>query len=225
MIRYHTLLAEDSISAQQTITQEALVKQYKGVVAIDQALVENARLQLSYTKIFVPRISGRIGLRLVDRGNMVRASDTTGLAVITQVKPIAIVFTLPEDTLTTLLKKFNAGNHLTVETYDRSGKLMLAQGTLVAIDNQIDQSTGTIKLKSQFSSTDGTLFANQFVNVRLRIDTLKAVITIPAAALQIGTQGSFVYVVQQDKTVSVRMIKPGPVENHKLAVFGRATRK
>ncbi|NOT84615.1 MAG: MdtA/MuxA family multidrug efflux RND transporter periplasmic adaptor subunit, partial [Methylococcaceae bacterium] len=215
--RYKTLLEQDSISAQQTVTQASLVRQYQGTVAIDRAAVSNAKLQLSYTKITAP-ITGRLGLRLVDQGNMVHANDANGLAVITQIQPIAVVFTLPEDTLPIVMQQFQAGEALSVEAYDRSGQKKLAQGRLLAIDNQIDLNTGTVKLKSQFANTDATLFANQFVNVKLLVDTLRAVVTAPSAAIQNGADGAFVYVVKEDKTVSVRAVQLGVVKDERVVI-------
>jgi multidrug efflux system membrane fusion protein len=216
--RYKILLAQDSIATQQVATQASLVKQYQGTVATDKALVANAKLQLSYTKITAP-ISGRLGLRLVDQGNMIKASDAAGLAVITQIQPIAVVFTLPEDAVPSVMKQLNTGKSLTVEAFDRSGKNKLADGQLLAVDNQIDTSTGTVKLKSQFANTDGALFINQFVNVRMLMDTLKSVAVIPSAAVQNGEKGSFVYVLKDDETVIVRPIKLGTVSGEKVAVL------
>jgi membrane fusion protein, multidrug efflux system len=217
LARYKALLAEDSISAQQTATQASLVKQYQGTVAIDRAAVANAKLQLSYTKITAP-ITGRLGLRLVDQGNMVHANDANGLVVITQIQPIAVVFTLPEDALPTLMQRLKTNNTLTVAAYDRSGQAKLAEGSLLAVDNQIDMSTGTVKLKSQFANTDSALFANQFVNVKLLVDTLKSVVTIPAAALQNGAKGAFVYVVKDDQTVTVRNVQSGLVDGERVVI-------
>jgi len=216
--RYKTLLEQDSIAAQQTVTQESLVKQYKGTVAIDRALLANAQLQLSYARITAP-ITGRLGLRLVDQGNMVKASDVNGLAVITQIQPIAVVFTLPEDDLHSVMKQFRSGKGLTIEAYDRSGKIKLAEGQLLAVDNQIDTSTGTVKLKGQFANEDGALFSNQFVNIRMLMDTLRSVTIIPTAAIQRGVMGAFVYVVKADQTVSVRSVTLGPSEDEKVAVL------
>lgn len=216
--RYKTLLEQDSISVQQTATQAALVKQYQGSVAIDRAAVANAQLQLSYTKITAP-ISGRLGLRLVDQGNMINANDTGGLAVITQIQPIAVIFTLPEDALPKLMQRFKADPNLTVEAYDRSGLTKLAEGHLLAVDNQIDLTTGTVKLKSQFANTDAALFANQFVNVKLRVDTLKSVVVIPPAALQNGVNGEFVFVVNNDHTVSLRNVKSGQVTDDQVVIL------
>ncbi len=217
LARYKTLLKQDSISAQQTATQESLVKQYQGTVAIDQALLANAKLQLSYTKITAP-ISGRLGLRLVDQGNIVHANDANGLAVITQIQPISVVFTLPEDALPTVMQQLHAGKQLTVTAFDRSGNKKLAQGKLTAIDNQIDLSTGTVKLKSQFDNADAVLFANQFVNVKMLVDTLQSVVTVPSAAIQNGVQGTFVYVVKDDQTVSVCAVKLGPVDGEQVVI-------
>ncbi|MDD1610015.1 MAG: MdtA/MuxA family multidrug efflux RND transporter periplasmic adaptor subunit [Methylococcaceae bacterium] len=216
--RYKTLLAQDSIAAQQVATQESLVKQYQGTVATDKALVANAKLQLSYTRITAP-ISGRLGLRLVDQGNIIKASDTAGLAVITQIQPISVVFTLPEDALPAVMPSLNAGKSLAVEAFDRSGKNKLAVGQLLAVDNQIDPSTGTVKLKSQFANTDGALFVNQFVNVRMLMETLHSVPVIPSAAVQNGEKGSFVYLLKDDQTVTVRPVKLGTVNGENVAVL------
>ena len=218
LVRYKTLLEQDSIAAQETVTQESLVKQYKGTVAIDRGLVADAKLQLSYTQITAP-ITGRLGLRLVDQGNMVKASDTTGLAVITQIQPIAVVFTLPEDDLQAVMKQFRTGESLTIEAYDRRGNVKLAQGHLLAVDNQIDTSTGTVKLKGQFANEDGALFSNQFVNIKMKMKTLISVTIIPTAAIQRGIMGTFVYVVKEDQTVSLRPLTLGPIEGEKVAVL------
>ena len=218
LVRYKTLLEQDSIAAQQTVTQESLVKQYKGTVAMDRGLVADAKLQLSYARITAP-ITGRLGLRLVDQGNIVQASDANGLAVITQIQPIAVVFTLPEDDLQSVMKQFHSNQGLAIEAYDRGGKIKLAQGQLLAMDNQIDTSTGTIKLKGQFANEDNVLFSNQFVNIRMNMDTLRSVTIIPAAAIQRGTIGTFVYVVKEDQTVSVRPLTLGPTEDERVAVL------
>ncbi len=218
LVRYKTLLEQDSIAAQETVTQESLVKQYKGTVAIDRGLVADAKLQLSYARITAP-ITGRLGLRLVDQGNMVKASDANGLVVITQIQPIAVVFTLPEDDLQAVMKQKRSGESLTIEAYDRRGKIKLAQGQLLAVDNQIDTSTGTVKLKGQFANEDGALFSNQFVNIKMLMDTLRSVTIIPTAAIQRGTMGTFVYVVNKDQTVSVRPLTLGPAEDEKVAVL------
>ena len=218
LVRYKTLLEQDSIAAQETVTQESLVKQHKGTVAIDRGLVADAKLQLSYARITAP-ITGRLGLRLVDQGNMVKASDTNGLVVITQIQPIAVVFTLPEDDLQAVMKRKRSDENLTIEAYNRNGKNKLAQGQLLAVDNQIDTSTGTVKLKGQFANEHGALFSNQFVNIKMLMETLRSVTIIPTAAIQRGTMGTFVYVVNKDETVSVRPLTLGPAEAEKVAVL------
>ncbi|MFA5982879.1 MAG: MdtA/MuxA family multidrug efflux RND transporter periplasmic adaptor subunit [Methylococcaceae bacterium] len=215
--RYNTLLQQDSIAAQQTATQAFLVKQYEGTVATDKALVANAKLQLTYTKIIAP-ISGRLGLRVVDQGNIVKATDTNGIAVITQTQPIAVVFTLPEDQLPALIKQ-TGGNNLLVEAYDRSGKQKLAVGRLSAIDNQIDINTGTVKLKAQFINDDNALFANQFVNIKLKVDVLRNVTIVPSMVVQTGNSGTFAYIINDGKKVSVQPIKLGPTEGEQVVIL------
>ena len=218
LVRYKTLLAQDSIAAQQTVTQESLINQNKGTLEIDRGLVASAKLQLTYTRITAP-ISGRLGLRLVDQGNIVHAADANGLVVITQIQPIAVVFTLPEDRLQAVMKKFHSGEVMALEAFDRRGQNKLAQGQLLAVDNQIDTTTGTVKLKGQFANEDGALFSNQFVNIRMAMDTLRSVTIIPTAAIQRGTMGAFAYVVQADQTVIVRPLTLGPVDGEKVAVL------
>ncbi|ANE55234.1 MdtA/MuxA family multidrug efflux RND transporter periplasmic adaptor subunit [Methylomonas sp. DH-1] len=215
--RYQTLLEQDSIAAQQTVTQESVVKQYRGSVEMDQALVDNAKLQLNYAKLTAP-ISGRVGLRQVDQGNIVRAGDANGLVVITQLQPISVVFTLPEDQLPEVAKRYRQGQDIGIEAYDRSGKTKLAAGKLIALDNQIDPATGTIKLKAEFDNREQTLFANQFVNVRMHLETLRGVTQIPAAALQHDGQGPFVYLVDGENVAHLRRIEPGPGNDEKIAV-------
>ena len=215
--RYRTLLAQDSIAKQLVDTQEALVRQYQGAVEADQGQVDNARLQLTYARITAP-IGGRLGLRQVDSGNIVHASDANGIVVITQVQPISVLFTIPEDRLQAVLKRFHDGNMLPIEAYDRDGKTRLASGTLLTIDNQIDTTTGTVKLRGQFENKDSALFPNQFVNVRMKVDTRAGATAIPSAAIQRGTPGTFVYVVKEDRTVSVRPVKLGPADNDNVLV-------
>jgi multidrug efflux system membrane fusion protein len=216
--RYKTLLAQDSIAAQQVATQAALVKQYQGVVATDKGVVANAKLQLDYANITAP-ISGRLGLRGVDQGNIVKASDPNGIVVITQTQPIAVVFTLPEDQITIVMKQRQTGKALAVEAFDRSGKIPLAQGELLAVDNQIDLNSGTVKLKAQFANDNMALFANQFVNIKMRVDTLRDAVIIPDAAIQTGNTGTFVYVVKADQTVTMRPVKLGAVYEGTVAVL------
>ena len=215
--RYRTLLKQDSIARQQLDTQEALVHQYEGTVKLDQAAIDNARLQLTYCRITAP-ISGRLGLRQVDPGNIVRAADATGLVVIAQLQPIGVVFAVPEDSLPALMKKLRAGEKLQADAYDRADKLKLASGTLLTADNQVDPATGTVKLKAQFANSDLRLFPNQFANVRLLIDVRKNATVIPSAAVQRGTPGSFVYVVKQDASVALRPVQLGPTEGELVAI-------
>jgi len=216
--RYQTLLEQDSISAQQTMTQEAQVKQYQGIVEMDKAQVNNAKLQLSYARLTAP-ISGRVGLRQIDQGNIVHANDTNGLVVITQLQPVSVVFTLPEDNVQAVVQRWRSNEAVRVEAYDRAGKTKLADGKLLALDNQIDPTTGTLKLKAHFDNNERTLFANQFVNIKMHLDTLPGVTVVSSAAIQHDTQGSFVYVVGQEKTVQVRRITLGPTEGDKVAVL------
>jgi multidrug efflux system membrane fusion protein len=215
-------IAKDAISAQQLATQAALVAQYEGVVRSDQAQADMARLQLIYSRITSP-LTGRIGLRLVDQGNMVHASDAGGLAVVTQLQPISVVFSLPSIHLPAILQKTAAGKTLTVEAYDQELRSRLASGTLLAIDNQIDPGTGTVKIKANFLNSDGQLFPNQFVNARLLIDDRKGIVLIPTAAIQRGIQSAnYVYVVKEapskadpakmEKTVALENIVTGPTE-------------
>ena len=208
LARYQTLLSQDSIPKQQLDTQVALVSQYEGALKADQALIDTAKLQLTYCRITAP-ISGRVGLRLLDAGNMVHASDANGLLVITQVQPITVLFTIPEDDLPPVLKKLRAGERLSVEAYDRSGQTKIASGYLLTTDNQIDQSTGTSRLKAIFPNRDNALFPNQFVNARLLLNVERQRTLVPAASIQRGPQGTFLYVVRADKTVAVRPVAVG----------------
>lgn len=206
--RYQTLRKQDSIAPQLLDTQAALVRKFEGQIKSDQATVDNARLQLSYTRITAP-ISGKLGLRRVDAGNLVNANDPLGLVVITETQPISVVFTLPENDLPAVRQPMLAGQKLEVDAYDRSDTKRLAQGVLMSIDNQIDITTGTVKLKAEFKNADDALFPNQFVNVRMKVRTLKDALTIPASAIQQGNRGAFVYVVEPDGTASVRVVKVG----------------
>jgi membrane fusion protein, multidrug efflux system len=204
--RYQGLVKDGVIPQQQFDTQRALVNQLQGTVQTDQAAIDTAKLQLVYTRITSP-VSGRIGLRLVDIGNMVHATDTNALLVITQLQPIAVVFTLPEDVLPTVAQHMR-GAPLPVEAYSRDDATKIATGKLLTIDNQIDQTTGTGKLKAIFENPDNALWPNQFVNTHLLIETKKGAIVVPAAAIQRGPQGgAFTYVVKSDKTVEVRSVK------------------
>ena len=215
--RYRGLLAKDSIAKQQVDAQVALVRQYEGGVKTDRALVDNAKLQLAFTRVTAP-IAGRLGLRLVDTGNMVRATDTGGLVVITQTQPINVIFSIPSDKLGAVISKLQANQELAVEAWDRDDKNKLAIGTLLTIDNQIDPTTGTVKLKAEFTNSDTALFPNQFVNIHLRIETRQGVTLIPTSASQRGTQGTFFYVVDENKTVSIRPVVLGTISGNIVAV-------
>ncbi len=209
--RYRTLLSQDSISKQQVDTQEALVRQYEGTVQSDQGAVDSAKLQLTYSRVTAP-ITGRVGLRQVDPGNVVHASDTTGLVVITQLQPTTVVFSLPEDDVPRVMKRMQNEKAVVVEAWDRDQKVKLATGKLLTVDNQIDPTTGTVKLKSEFANANLALFPNQFVNVRMLVQTLSDATLIPSAAIQRGAPGTFVYVVKGDHTVSVVPVKLGPAQ-------------
>ena len=215
--RYQTLFKQDSIARQQVDTQAALVRQYEGAVRTDQSQIDNAKLQLTYSRVTAP-ISGRLGLRQVDQGNVVRAGDANGLVVITQLQPVAVIFTIPQDNLPLVLRRIKETQKLAVEAWDRENKNRLAAGTLITVDNQIDPATGTVKLKAEFPNTDGSLFSNQFVNVRMLVDTRKDATVVPAAAVQRGAQGMFVYVVRDDSTVTVRPVKVGPTDGPVTAI-------
>ena len=216
--RYKTLFQQDSIAKQQLDTQEALLRQYEATVKVDHATVDSARLQLVYSRITAP-ISGRLGLRQVDLGNIVRAGDANGLVVITQLQPITVIFSIPEDSLPAVMKKVQAGDKLPVTAFDRAGKILLATGALLTVDNQIDPATGTVKLKAQFANQDLSLFPNQFVNVRLLVDTKVGATVVPAAAVQRGTPGTFVYAVDAEtKVVSVRKVKLGPTQGDTVSI-------
>lgn len=203
--RYKGLYAEDSIARQTLDTQQALVGQYRGSLQSNQADVATAKLNLDFTQIRAP-ISGRLGLRQLDVGNLVSAGDSTPLVVITQTDPIAVVFTIPEGDLPAVLQQRRAGATLAVEAWDRGERLKLAEGVLQSLDNQIDTATGTVKLKARFANSEQMLFPNQFVNVRLRVETRSAATIIPSAAVQFGNQGTFVYVVDADSKVSLRPV-------------------
>ncbi|WP_338873317.1 MdtA/MuxA family multidrug efflux RND transporter periplasmic adaptor subunit [Myxococcus stipitatus] len=207
--RYTALVAEDSIAEQTLATQRALVLQYEGAVKTDQGAVDSARLNLTYTRITAP-VSGRVGLRLVDPGNIVNAASTTGLVILNTVQPIAVVFSVPEDHVPQIMAKLRARQPLEVRAYDRAGQRLLSTGTLLAADNQVDPNTGTLRLKGSFPNHDLKLFPQQFVNASLIIDTLRNATLVPTAALQHGTHGTFVYVIQSDDTVQSRPVTTGP---------------
>lgn len=220
LVLYKRLYEQRSIPKQQLDKQEALVEQLKGTLKNHQAQVDDAKLQLSYTRIEAP-IAGRLGLRRIDVGNMINASSTEGLVSITQTRPIAVMFTVPENQLVAVRRSYNAaaeaGQRLTVEAWDRSEQNQLARGELLTLDNQIDAATGTLRLKAQFANEDDMLFPNQFVNTRLHLQTLENVITIPVDAVQFGSQGTYVYTLDDGKA-RIRLIKLGPTEGARVAI-------
>lgn len=205
LARYEGLYAEDSIAKQTLDTQRALVNQYRGSIKSNQADVATAKLNLEFTQIRAP-ISGRLGLRQLDVGNLVSSGDTTPLVVITQTDPISVIFTIPEGDLPAVLKRVRNDETLKVEAWDRGERLKLADGVLESLDNQIDTATGTVKLKARFENAEQMLFPNQFVNVRLRVETREAATIIPSSSLQFGNRGTFVYVVDGENKVSIRLV-------------------
>jgi len=211
LVRYRTLLQQDSIAKQQLDTQEALVRQYEGTVEADQGQVESTRLQLAYSRITAP-IGGQVGLRLVDAGNMIHASDPNGLVVITQLHPVTVIFSIPEDSIPGLLARMKGGKRIPVEAWDREGKRKISTGYLFTVDNQIDPTTGTVKLKAIFPNKGSELFPNQFVNARLLMDVVRGTVVVPVAAIQRSTRGAFVYVVKPDKTAEMRPVSLGPAQ-------------
>jgi multidrug efflux system membrane fusion protein len=217
LTRYKTLMEQDALPKQQLDTQTSTVAQYESTVKADQATIDNAKLQLVYSRIGSP-LTGRIGLRLVDRGNIVHATDTTGLAVVTQLQPIAVLFNIAEDSLPLVAAKMRAGAKLQIVAYDRDLRKKLAEGPLLTIDNQIDQSSGTVRFKGQFENEDLSLFPNQFVNARLLVDMKRGTVIIPAAAIQHSPSSAFVYRVKEDKSVEVREISSTLSEGDEASV-------
>ncbi len=215
--RYETLAAQDSIALQQRDTQIFLVHQYEGTVKLDEGLVQSAKINLGYTRITSP-FTGRIGLRLVDPGNIVHTTDTTGIAVITQEQPITVIFPIPEDNLPSVLRKLKTGESLQVDAFDREQTHKIATGFLLTADNQVDTTTGTVRLKAQFTNEDSALFPNQFVNARLLMDTLRGVTVVPSSAVQHSPKGTFVYEVKEDRTVTIRWVKTGPSEGDQVSI-------
>jgi multidrug efflux system membrane fusion protein len=216
--RYQTLLAQDSIARQQVDTQAATVKQSEGTVGADRAAVGTARLNLQYTSITAP-VSGRIGLRQADIGNYVTPGDASGIAVITQTSPIDVSFAVPQANLPGILARRRTAGSLPVTAMDQSGQTVLAKGQFLTFDNQIDATTGTVKAKGRFPNPGGQLFPNQFVNVSLLVDTLKGAPTVPVTAVRHGQDGDFVFLLQDDKTVSLQTVKTGPSIGDKIAIL------
>ncbi len=219
--RYQNLWRQNSIAKQTLDTQEALVKQDEGIVKVDEGLLQGTQVNLIYTNITAP-IDGRIGLRLVDPGNFVQPSDAAGIAVINMLNPITVVFALPEDNIPDVMAQMNNRQPLSVEAYNRDQTQLLASGKLLTMDNQIDPTTGTVKLKAQFANPNNLLFPNQFVNVKLLVKTLQNATVIPTAAIQHGLQGSFVYLYNQNETVTVKPIVDGVTILEETAVTGIA---
>ena len=216
-LRNQLLLDKGLIPRQQFDTQAAVVGQYAGAIQTDQALIDNANLQITYSHIVAP-ISGQIGLRLVDEGNIVRAADPGGIVVITQVQPISVLFSIPEDNLAEVLRKLHAGQQLRVEAWDHDDSKKIADGILLTADNQIDSTTGTSKLKAVFDNQNNALYPNQFVNVRLLIDVLKSAVVVPGATIQRGSQGTFLYVVRDNQTAELRPVTIKTTEGNDVAV-------
>ena len=218
LVRYQKLTAQDSVSHQTLDTQVALVHQYEGTVKADQGQVESAQVNLDYCHIVSP-VDGVVGLRQVDEGNYVQTSDSSGLVVIAQIDPMTVIFTVTEDDISKVTARLKAGAVLPVTVYDRTNSTEITQGKLGSVDNQVDTTTGTVKLRAMFDNRERKLFPNQFVNAKILVDTLQDAIIVPTAAIQLGAPGSYVYVVNADSTVSIRVIKPGPIDGEQAAVL------
>ncbi len=217
LVRFRSLWDQKAISQQQFATQSALVKQDEGIVASDAANVQSAAINLGFTKVTAP-VSGRVGLRQVDVGNLIQAGQTNGIAVVTQLQPISVLFTLPEDNVTDIMRQVHAGATLSVDVYDRAQLHKLASGKLSAVDTEIDTTTGTVKLRAAFDNEDEGLFPNQFVNVRLLVNTLHDQAIVPGAAIQRGAEGTYVYKVNADSTVSMRTVSLGPAQGDRVSI-------
>ena len=215
--RFQELVKTDAVPRQQLDTQDSLVHQLEGTVKNDQGQIDATKVNLVYCRITSP-IAGRVGLRLVDPGNIVHATDTGGLVIITQLQPITVIFTIPEDSIPTVLEQLGRGVRLPVEAYDREQRRKLADGALLTIDNQVDPTTGTVRLKAQFPNTDNRLFPSQFVNARLLIETRRGATVVPTAAIQQSPRGSFVYVVRPDRTVGVRQVGVGVTDGDDVSI-------
>jgi multidrug efflux system membrane fusion protein len=217
LTRFQELVKTDAVPRQQLDTQVSLVHQLEGTVKNDQGQIDATKVQLVYCRITSP-IAGRVGLRLVDSGNIVHAADTGGLVIITQLQPITVIFTIPEDSIPTVLEQLGRGVRLPVQAYDREQRRKLADGALLTIDNQVDPTTGTVRLKAQFPNTDNRLFPSQFVNARLLIETRRGATVVPTAAVQQSPRGSFVYVVRPDRTVGVRQVGVGVTDGDDVSI-------
>ncbi|HZL59621.1 MAG TPA: MdtA/MuxA family multidrug efflux RND transporter periplasmic adaptor subunit [Stellaceae bacterium] len=217
LARYRTLLAQDSIAKQTYDDQVATVHQLEGTVQLDQGIVANAKVNLAYCHITAP-VAGRLGLRQVDAGNYVTASDANGIVMLNQMKPISVLFSLPEDDLPSIVKQTRAGNTLAAAAFGRTGVTQLASGQLLTIDNNIDVTTGTFKLRAQFANDDEILYPSQFVNVQLTVDVIHNVVIIPVSAIQRGSPGTYVYLVKADNTVAAQPVTLGPTQGERVAV-------
>jgi membrane fusion protein, multidrug efflux system len=215
--RYSNLVKLNAISTQTYTAQVATVKQDEGIVKTDQAGVDTARINLGYTKITSP-VAGRVGLRQVDIGNIVESGQTTGVIVVTEIDPISVIFTVPEDNIDSIVQQVNGGATLRVDAYDRAQTTKLATGKLATIDNQIDPTTGTVKLRADFVNPDSTLFPQQFVNVKLLVNTLHDQVIVPSAAIERGSSGAYVFVVQSDDTVAMRAVTLGASQGDNQAI-------
>jgi multidrug efflux system membrane fusion protein len=215
--RFQVLVKTDAVPRQQLDTQASLVQQLEGTVKNDQGQIDATKVNLVYCRITSP-IAGRVGLRLVDPGNIVHAADTGGLIIITQLQPITVIFTIPEDSIPTVLEQLRQGVRLPVEAYDREQRKKLADGALLTIDNQVDPTTGTVRLRAQFPNTDNRLFPSQFVNARLRLETRRGATVVPSAAVQSSPKGPFVYVVRPDRTVAVRPVGVGVTDGDDVSI-------
>lgn len=217
LARFNKLVAEDSIARQQRDDEKALVDQYKGTIGADTAQINTAQLNLQYCHIVAP-VSGRVGLRQVDAGNYAQVGDANGIVVITQTQPMSVIFSLPEDNLPAIMKRMAAGAVLPVVAFDRSQTNKLATGQLSTVDNEIDPTTGTIKMRALFDNADNALFSNQFVNIQLLVDTVQDVIVVPSAAVKSGAPGTYVYTVKPDSTVAMTPVKLGPAAGENVSV-------
>jgi membrane fusion protein, multidrug efflux system len=215
--RFQVLVKTDAVPRQQLDTQDSLVHQLEGTVKNDQGQIDATKVNLVYCHITSP-IAGRVGLRLVDPGNIVHAADTGGLIIITQLQPITVIFTIPEDNIPTVLERLRQGVRLPVEAYDREQRRKLAEGALLTIDNEVDPTTGTVRLKAQFPNSDNRLFPSQFVNARLLIETRRGATVVPTAAIQSSAKGSFVYVVRPDRTVGIRQVTVGVTDGNDVSI-------
>ncbi|MDE2449891.1 MAG: efflux RND transporter periplasmic adaptor subunit, partial [Gammaproteobacteria bacterium] len=217
LVRYKKLLAQNSVAEQTYSDELATVHQNEAAVAADQAAIETARLNLSYSRITSP-VSGLVGLRQVDLGNLVQANQTTPIVTVTQMQPMSVLFTVPENELSQIFERTSGGKKLTVEAYDRNLKHLIATGTLASVDNQINTSTGTLQLRALFDNSHAELFPNEFVNVKLVLDTLQNEIVVPGAAVQNGPSSNFVYIVNPDRTVTMRTVNTGPTDGNNIAI-------